>query len=145
MSATESGPRNPHGLSGLVLVDLDPVWMLDGAGPTPETQDVQRVWERLVYVCEHVNGQRVDGLPVVPVDSLALRYLDGAAFRGGTWGLCGLYGTLCVEDVADWLRAQAARPVRLSDCIVWPADANPRSRPAQYYFPDLDYPERLHP
>lgn len=131
--------RNPHGLAGLVLVDLDPVW-----APTLG-DDEQRVWERVAWLCEHVNGQRVDGLPIVPVNSLALRYLDGAAFREGTWGLCGLYGLLCVEEVADWLRSQGATPVRLSDCIVWPVDESPRGHPAQHYFPDLEYPTHLRP
>ncbi len=139
MSATDPGVRNPRGLAGLVLVDLDPLWL------SAYGADERRVWERVALLCEHVNGQAASGLPVVPVSSLALRFINGGAFRGGTWGVCGLYGTLCVQEVADWLRAQGARVELLSDCIVWPPGARRRGHPAQTYFPDLDYPARLRP
>jgi len=139
MSATDLGLHNPRGLAGLMLVDLDPLWM------AARGAEEGLVWERVALLCDHVNGQRPDGLPIVPVNSLSLRYLNGAAFCEGEWGVCGLYGTLCVREVVAWLRAQGARTQLLSDCIVWPPGARRRDHPAQTYFPDLDYPVRLRP
>jgi len=129
-------------LDGLIIVDLSPVWF--PVLGDPQMDDVRAVWHRIAQLADLLKGQEQNGVPIVTMESKLLHlkphhgeFYPIEPFLDQAWGICGLYGDLCVEEVYEWLRP-CCEAVLLKDCIVWPPGTRRRGEWASKFWPALN-------
>ncbi|HEX7241380.1 MAG TPA: hypothetical protein VF263_13980 [Longimicrobiaceae bacterium] len=108
----------PAGGEAVVIVDWTPTWVT-----SLYDRDVREAWQRLVSLLEPFLDAS-HGIPVIPVNAMELGRVSFNGIR--TAYLTGIYGRLCVDTVAEHLRALGIEVVFVTDGIVWAEPGPPR-------------------